>query len=297
MSDNSDSLIHVSSSPTVRQQLRDALSLEELRQLVVEGYVIQKQALTPSDLEGIREMLRQEYDVAAAARARKEEDELRLHHQLGPNCPKKQRRLFEALSSENGGALREEEVIEIVYQVEWDSLSTRKQEDYRNRLRKLEEGLNNRLIPRTTLRVRRIGHRILFLEDRTNPNAVSAMRERFRPLTKKESAELDRLWRDPQRLSAELLKGMARLKGNFGGEDSPEAQPPTLEETMALIREYLADGPKPSEDLGRLLIARGCLGNRVRRARKQLCKSYREGFSSDGRWLVRLTDTEPHRTG
>jgi hypothetical protein len=62
-----------------------------------------------------------------------------------------------------------------------------------------------------------------------------------------------------------------------------------VEECMARIREYLADGPRETEALTRYFEAKGYRPGTIRRARTRLgVRATRSGYGAGGKWLVCL---------
>jgi hypothetical protein len=164
--------------------------------------------------------------------------------------------------------LHEEEVIPILYQVEWESLNPQNRIRLRARLRRLQTDFNNRLLKRKVpLRVVRPADGWLFLWDTTDARALAEAKDQMVP----------------------RAMGARRLAGGSEGRDRPRAVPPTVEECLTLIRKYLAKGPRGSKALDGHCAARGCRPGTIRRARKTLgVKVYRKGFGTGGRWLARL---------
>jgi hypothetical protein len=287
--EESDPLARVSSSPTVRKQLRTALTAEELNYLLAVGFVIEEQALTPAGIDDIRSVIREEIELLANAARRDEREEQELRGLLGDDCPPLPRRLVEALHQDE--ALREREAVEIVYQVKWFTLSEREQARYRSRLRQVQKALNDRLMLRKTgLRVVRPSGGWLFLHDRDNPEALAEAREECRPMRRSERAEVERLARQPGGLEEAVEQALRQLRGQ-SNEDNPDrvTRPATVEECLALVRQYLAGGPKRSRELDKFCAARGCSAATIRRARKRLdVQAFREGFGGTGGWFVRL---------
>jgi hypothetical protein len=223
---------------------------------------------------------------------------------LGSDCPPLQRQLFDVVCDGNlfwinaagrkplpFGAvtayleylapLHEEDVIEILYQVEWDSLKPRDRIRLRARLRRLQSDFNNRLLKRKVpLRVVRPADGWLFLWHTADARALAEAKNLVadaRPSAEAKDQMVPR------------AMGARRLAGGSEGRDRPRAVPPTVEECLTLIRKYLAKGPRGSKALDDHCASKGCRPGTIRRARKKLgVEVYHEGFGAAGRWLARL---------
>jgi hypothetical protein len=202
---------------------------------------------------------------------------------LGADCPPLQARLFDCLcdftlclSPEprflygEPACLPEGEVIDAVYGVSPGNLSAKQLARYRQRLRTLQVSLDNRLALRNPLfRVRRPRPRHLLLEYLGEIPYGPDRTDRTEWVTAEKAPPVDR------------TPGPGKGHGATGR--------PTVEECMAAIREFLADGPQESKALDRHCAARHFPPGTVRLTRKRMgVRAFRAGYGAGGRWLVEL---------
>ncbi len=275
-----DLLARLVPSPVARRQLQEYLTAEELDYfLTPDEYgcccAVEKVALTDRELADIRELIAAERDaVEAAASLDRVEETAAGKAMIAEECRRLkltplEERLYRLLRAEGRpepqdgpeewelAGLWESTVIWHVWPLDAYSRLTKKQQaTYSNRLRGLCCALSNKLlIGKSPLKVGRKYGRVALVE-RTEKTAPAAEQPRKRQSTP--------------------------------CEPSPADKPPTVEECVSLIREYLAAGPKEPEALRSHCEKNGCRPTTIRNAKAQLkVRLVRRGFG--GKCLVCLS--------
>jgi DNA-binding MarR family transcriptional regulator len=197
-----------------------------------------------------------------------------------------QEQLYRCLENEDG--LWPEYVIEIVYRVDWHSLSDQSLAKFKNKLRVLQCELNDKLdkakSPHRVISDRDDWDRsILILKGPDTDPDTDPPSQLLAGEALPSDAELDQLYNEA--LAAltpedrkELLADLSPDERPLPADHPPPA--PNVEACMTLIRQYLADGEeKDSETLDNFCRGHGCKEKTIRKARQRLgIRPIKSGF-------------------